>query len=293
MSYRIKSVATLTGIAATTLRAWERRYDLVSPRRTDSGYRVYSEEDVATLTQVKALVDRGYKVGEAIEMVRRGTPPLPPADIASEELSSIGEELLGRLLEMDRSGAMQIYDRLAALPYDRQLDEVLLPMLREVGERWHRGDATVAQEHFTSVFARGRLVGMLESLSDGGRRGREVVCAGMPGEVHEMGLMSAAIHLAMRGWRVVYLGMDVPLDDLRGVVRSREPQLLCSSVMLRRPADECLEMARTLREMSPHGTLVVLGGAGLAEELPPEPFEDTFLIPRLSDMLELPELAAA
>lgn len=293
MSYRIKSVAALTGIAATTLRAWERRYDLVAPRRTDSGYRVYSEEDVATLTQVKALVDRGYKVGEAVEMVRRGAPPLPPADIAAEELTSICGELLERLLELDRSGAVQIYDRLAALPFDRQVDEVLLPLLREVGERWHRGDATVAQEHFTSVFARGRLVGMLESLSDGGRRDREVVCAGMPGEVHEMGLMAVAIHLAMRGWRVVYLGMDVPLDDLRGVVRSRAPELLCSSVILRRPAGECLEMARTLRDLSPESTLVVLGGAGLAEELPTAPFDHCFLIPCLADLLELPEVAAA
>jgi DNA-binding transcriptional MerR regulator len=293
MSYRIKSVAALTGVAATTLRAWERRYDLVTPRRTESGYRVYSEEDVAILAQVKALVDRGYKVGEAVEMVRRGTPALPPSDVASDELDSIRAALLEPLLEMDRAGALQVYDRLAALPFDRQMDEVLLPLLREVGDRWQRGEVGVAQEHFCTAFARGRLITMLESLAVGARRGSEAVCAGAPGEAHELGLMAVAIHLAMRGWRVTYLGADVPVEELEPLLTRRRPQLLCCSLILTRPRDQVLQLARALRDASPRETTVVLGGAGVPDGAPSCPWPNTYLVPDISDLVRLTEAQMA
>lgn len=284
MSYRIKSVAALTGIPATTLRAWERRYELVAPRRTAGGYRVYTEDDIGALSRVKALVDRGYRVGEAIDMVRRGAGELPPARVAPEELEGLRVELRDALLAMDRARALEVYSRTAALPPDRQVEEVLLPLLRDVGDGWHAGRISVAQEHFCSVFARGRMVGMLESLAPGARGGREAVCAGAPGELHEFGLMAAAIYLAMHGWRITYLGADVPLADLAPVLEQRRPQLVCTSIVHPLPEEECLRLARDLRAASPPETVIVLGGAGVperaADELPP----GTYFLRRLDEL---------
>lgn len=292
MSYRIKSVAAITGIASTTLRAWERRYELVSPQRTESGYRLYSEEDVARLSQVKALVDRGFKVGEAVEMVRRQAPHLPAGDVAADELARLRGELLERLLTMNRAGAAEVYDRLAAVPFDRQIEEVLLPVLREVGEEWHQERVSVAQEHFCSTFVRARMTAMLESLVAGARHRHEVICAGLPGEAHEFGLLALAVHLAMRGWRVTYLGPDLPVEELRALIASRHPDLVCSSLIMPRPGRECLRLADAFGEATRNGTKVVLGGAGVPLDIPRNPLRNIFFAPTLDDLFQIPGLSS-
>lgn len=284
MSYRIKTVAALTGINPTTLRAWERRYDVVVPRRTDSGYRVYSESDIAMLSQIKTLVDNGLKAGEAIDLVRRGVTQLAPGNLPPASLSSVRDDLLAALLELNRAEAVEVYNRLAAVPLDRQVDEVLIPLLRDVGERWERGQCSIAQEHFCSTFAREKLIGMLQSLTSSTPVGPEVICAGAPGERHELGLMIAAVHLALHGWRVTYLGADVPVAELEQVMAKRRPALVCTSVLGTLSRSESLRFARALRSAAPPETTVVVGGAGLAKGLPRSPAEGLYLLRDVADL---------
>ncbi|CAN5710538.1 cobalamin-dependent protein [soil metagenome] len=288
MSYRIKSVAALTGITTATLRAWERRYGIVSPARTDGGYRVYSEDDVARLIRIKSMVDRGYKVGEAVALLdHNGAPEVPPLSIPADFVAEIRAQLLEALLALDRPRADRITDQLAFLPFDRQVDELLMPLLREVGEYWEHRRGSVAQEHFVSVFAREKLIGMLEYLESGPAGGREVVCAGAPGDLHELGLLATAIHLALAGWRVTYFGADVPLEDLETVLRERVPLLVCSSIITPREAEECLELARRVRRSAPPETRVVLGGSGIPESILGEPERGLHLLRGFAELFEL------
>lgn len=284
MSYRIKTVAALTGISPTTLRAWERRYDLVVPQRTDSGYRVYSESDIAVLSQIKTLVDKGFKAGEAIDLIRRGVAQLAPSDLPASRLSSARDDLLTALLELNRAEAVEVYARLAAVPLDRQMDEVLTPLLREVGDLWECGQCSIAQEHFCSAFAREKLIGMLQTLTSSPPAGPEVICAGAPGERHEFGLMIAAIHLALRGWRVTYLGADVPVEEVERLVARRRPALLCSSVLTPLSRTDSLRFARALRTAAPPETTVVVGGSGLAKGLPRSPNDGLYLLRDVADL---------
>lgn len=262
MSYRIKRVAHLTGINPATLRAWERRYNLIAPGRTDSGYRVYTDDDVAMLTRIKRLTDEGLTIGEAIARVRRGTAPIP-ADVSPGALAQVRTELRDALLRLDRNTALGVYERVAGLSPERRSEEVLLPVMREIGELWEAGGAVIAQEHFASAFVREKLVGMMAELDSGAAPGPETVVAGPPGDRHELGLMGLAVSLAANGWKVLYLGSDVPLEEMRRVVRDRKPAMLCTSVVMRMDHDAFHEFAAALRSLAPRETAVVVGGAGV------------------------------
>jgi MerR family transcriptional regulator, light-induced transcriptional regulator len=262
MSYRIKRVAQLTGINPATLRAWERRYGLVAPGRSGSGYRMYSDEDVAMLSRIKALVDDGFAIGEAILRVRRGREALP-LDAKGPRVHEIRFRLVEALLSFDRRGAVECYDEVAMLPPERRVSEVLIPSMHDVGDLWERGAAGVCEEHFASAFVREKLLGIIEDLDTGSARGPEALCAGVPGEKHEFGLLATAVHLAVRGWRAVYLGSEVPLDELRRVLHARRPSLFCTSLVNRTGTAEFLDLARVLRAAAPTGTEVVIGGRGV------------------------------
>ena len=268
MSYRIKRVAKITGINPATLRAWERRYNLIAPGRTDAGYRLYSDDDVAMLSRIKQFTAEGLTIGEAIARVRRSLSPLP-ADAQAPELADVRAQLRDALLGFDRAGALSGYERLGHLSPERRAEDVLLPVMREIGDLWQEGTAVVAQEHFASAFVREKLGGMIAELDSGVGHGPEGVCAGAPGEMHEFGLMACALQLAAGGWKVLYLGPDVPLEETARVVRERKPALVCTSLVLRRGAGECGEIATELRRTAPRGTAVVIGGAGVAPETRP------------------------
>jgi len=266
MSYRIKRVAHLTGINPATLRAWERRYGLVAPDRTRSGYRLYTDEDVAMLSRIKALVDDGLTIGEAIGRVRRGAEPLP-ADAGGPPVRDARFRMLEALLSFDRRRALDAYEEVVGLPPDRRVEEVLLPVLREAGELRRGGECGLGEEHFARAFVREKLAGIVADLDTGAARGPEAVCAGIPGERDEAGLMAAAIHLATRGWRVLYLGADVPLEELRRILQQRRPGMLCTFLANDVPPADFRRLTRQLREAAPVETEVVIGGPGV-----PRPF---------------------
>ncbi len=264
MSYRIKRVAHLTGINPTTLRAWERRYGLVAPDRTPKGYRLYSDADVQMLRGIKELVDSGLAIGEAVEVVRRA-----PRTASEIDFPAVRAELREALLALDRPGALRVAAHVAGLPPEALVDRVYLPLLEDVGDSWEHGQATVAQEHFASGFIRDRLGSLLEGLSTE-NGAREAVVAGLPGDRHELGLMAAAVHLEAAGWRAVYLGSDVPLDDLADVLRTRRPDLLCVSVVRRMTPEEFEAAARALVEMCVDATEVCIGGSGIPAGVAPK-----------------------
>jgi DNA-binding transcriptional MerR regulator/methylmalonyl-CoA mutase cobalamin-binding subunit len=281
MSYRIKRVAHLTGINPATLRAWERRYGLVAPDRTGSGYRLYTDEDVAMLTRIKVLVDEGLTIGEAISRVRRGAEPLP-ADAGGPSVRDVRFRMLEALVSFDRRAALDAYQDVMRLPPERRVEEVLLPVLRQVGELWEANECGVGEEHFASAFIREKLAGIIEDLDTGAARGPEAVCAGVPGERHECGLMAATIHLATRGWRVVYLGPDVPVDEIRRILHQRQPAMFCTSIVNNMGIADFRALMRSLRDAAPEGTEVVVGGPGV-----PAPFASAEGVRLTDDLAEL------
>lgn len=265
MTYRIKRVAHLTGINPATLRAWERRYQLLTPRRSAAGYRLYSDEDISILSRIKRLIDEGLSIGEALERVRNSSMPLG-AHVDAALMREVQDEMLDALLTMDRPRAQASWERLESVPSLRRVDEVLMPVLREVGERWARDEIGVADEHYATAFAREKLAAIFEELDAGSVGGPLAVCAGLPHEEHELGLMTAALHLLDAGWRVIYLGINVPLDEIGRVCAERRPAMVCTSVMRPMGADEFHTLLLALRAAAPPAVEVVVGGSGIPDE---------------------------
>jgi DNA-binding transcriptional MerR regulator len=217
-TYPIRAVARMTGLSVDTLRAWERRYDAVVPRRGDRG-RAYSDADVGRLKQLAVLVERGHAIGTVARLSRTelarlidGSDALAAArdEVSAADLS----ELFDALDRYDLPAIESTLARHAAvLPTRELVFAVILPLLRELGERWEAGTLSPAQEHLVSAIVRSVLGGLLRSIgrSDDPRR---IVFATPAGERHELCLLCAAVLAAAAGYAVLYLGPDLPAADI-------------------------------------------------------------------------------
>jgi DNA-binding transcriptional MerR regulator len=264
--YRTKTVAELLGIPRNTLLAWERRYELVQPDRQDNGYRTYTEDDLRRLRALKRLLDDGHRIGEAVAMVS-AQPAAEPRQRGGT--AQLVEDLLSHLLSFDRDAAVRALEGAGPLRFSTQVDEVLGPVLRRLGEGWIAGTVSIAQEHFGSAFCRERLQGILTQLGSGPDEGPGAVLAGFPGDPHEGGLLMAAVHLSLRGHRVSVLGPDVPAEAIIEVARARHPRLVGVSVMRVATATEVIAHAQLLDAALPPSVWLLLSGPGLGDaELP-------------------------
>ncbi|MCB9759242.1 MAG: MerR family transcriptional regulator [Alphaproteobacteria bacterium] len=264
MGYRIKTISDITGIPKSTLLAWERRYDVVHPDRATNGYRVYSERDLALLQELKRLIDAGYKVSEAITMLDQPAEP-GPVVVGEDVPEQLQADLLAALLAFDRDAATELTDSLHYWSYSQLIDDLFFPILREIGDGWAEGRVSVVQEHFSSSFLRTQLSAMLLRLGCGPADGPHAVLGGFPGEQHELGLLGLAIKLALRGWRVTYLGADVPLESLSRFLEEQRPVMLIVSVHQTTQQHRLVTFARLLSKARPEHTRVIIGGRGLPD----------------------------
>ncbi|MDO5504481.1 MAG: MerR family transcriptional regulator [Actinomycetia bacterium] len=214
---RIGELAERTGVSAATLRVWERRYGLLHPSRTLGGYRIYGPDDERRVRAVIALRHQGVSAGAAAARVlgdERAQLPEAPDDAAA---LADPAELVTRLLEAtrafdERTASDVLDDTFAGLSLERAISEVLLPYLKEVGDRWESGALSIAHEHFGSGLVRRRLSAYSSTWSLG--KGPTALLACPPGEAHDIGLLAFGVLLGRAGWRVRFLGGDTPVADI-------------------------------------------------------------------------------
>jgi len=259
MGYRIKSVARLTGVPRETLLAWERRYKVVTPNRLANGYREYSEAEVETLTRLKALVDTGHKVGEAVSLLQDEGSREPPPGVVPPLVDCV-DQLYNALVAFDESRAWTVATALRGVPFAQQVCRVYLPVLRRVGTAWSLGQATVLQEHFVSGFCRARMMEMFTMLQSNDRTGPHVICACAPTEDHELGLLGTAVLLSLKGYRVSWLGARCPANELLSLVARQRPDLVCLAAVWGSDPNELLAQVRALSAVISDHARIVVGG---------------------------------
>jgi MerR family transcriptional regulator, light-induced transcriptional regulator len=256
---RIGELSRRTGVSAELLRAWERRYGLLRPTRTEGGFRLYSPADERRVSLMRSHVQNGMSAAEAARLT------LAEADGGSADepiLQRRAQELREALDQLDESAAQTTLDSLLGeLAPETVISNVVLPYLRELGERWASGKASVGQEHFASQLLRGRLLGLARGWDRGAGPRALLACA--PGEQHDLGLIAFGLALRARGWRITYLGQDTPLETLAETARSLPFQaIVIASVSPGRLARSGPELRRVANT-----TQVWLAGSGASAEL--------------------------
>jgi methanogenic corrinoid protein MtbC1 len=230
--------------------------------RSPGGLRLYSAEDLRRVQAMQQHLANGLAAAQAAALASGPGETAESAPLAAAELRN---ELATALDGLDEPAAQAVLDRLfAAATVDTALSEVILPYLRKLGERWERGEVSVAQEHFASSVLRGRLLGLARGWGRG--VGPVAILACPPGEQHELGLIAFGLALRSHGWRIAYFGSSTPLETIAGAAEHLEPRLVVLSSVspkaIRAAGPELRELASRYR--------VALGGAGAARLDPDE-----------------------
>lgn len=266
----------MVGLLPVTLRAWERRYGLPTPRRGEQGYRLYSEHDVRTLRWLRSQVELGLTIGRAAENLQemrgRGIDPAYdlPADfdrpVSPERLS---QELFSALLRFDDASASGVLQHAFSMyPLDQVLTEVISPALVEIGDGWHQGRISVAAEHFATQFCSRQLMRLLAGSGSAVRPG-VIVAACAPGEQHEVGLLMLAVMLRWRGRDVRYLGPNLVIDDLPEVLAPLQPRLLLFSATRPESARALQRLPYLLQKFPTPIPRVIMGGQAFSDSQVP------------------------
>jgi DNA-binding transcriptional MerR regulator len=253
---RIGELSRRSGVSPELLRAWERRYQLLHPARSQGGLRLYSVEDLERVRLMQQHLARGLAAAEAAALATEQ----PAASGAETPLDGAKDELADAFAAFDEPRAHTLLDSLlATATIDTVLATVVIPYLHELGEGWERGEASVAQEHFASAVLRGRLMGLARGWGRG--VGPRVVLACAPGEQHDLGLIAFGLALGGRGWRIGYLGADTPVTSVADAAHAFAATFAVVSAVTPKPFrahhDELRDLARKQR--------LCLGGAGAAE----------------------------
>jgi MerR family transcriptional regulator, light-induced transcriptional regulator len=263
-TYRIHVAAELSGVRVELIRAWERRHGVLVPRRTAAGYRVYTDRDVALLRRLKQLTEEGVSISEAAAMVPRlleeldATRALP--EPGATNVQAWLAELLAAARALNQARVAEVLDEvLAALSPLKAFDEVLLPLQREVGERWHTGTFSVGQEHLVTQEVRARLINLLHAAPDRGHRRAVLAC--FPDEQHELGLLGVALRMRHAGVSVTLLGQRVPAAEVGRMARELKADVVGLSAVMDLGARDFKETLSRILEGMPRGTPVWVGGA--------------------------------
>ncbi len=259
----------MTGLSADVVRVWERRYQAISPQRSDGGSRLYSDAEIARLRRLRQAVELGHAIGQVAKLPdselenlsgkHRATFAIASQD-ATDPHAITRERFLEAIARMDVVAADEEINRAATLyPPRVMVKNIVVPLLAEIGDRWAHRDFGVAQEHVATNLIR-NLLSSLFRLYPPDEAADTIVLATPAEERHEFGILIAALIAATRGWRVVYLGADLPALEIVRTVKLTKARVLLLSVLNSQNQQIAIEL-KTIADHMPNNTRVWIAGA--------------------------------
>ena len=265
--HTVRWVSQQLGLAPGTLRAWEQRYGIVHPTRSEGGYRLYDDDDVDTLQAMTELVAAGMQPAQAAEQIRSGrsTPARAGRTVGTPAGLPDPSALIAASRSYDSRALEGTLDAaFAAAGFEYVIDEWLMSALVPVGQAWADGQLDVAQEHFISAAVMRRLTAAFAAAGNA-RSGRHVVTGLAPGAIHEIATLAFATMLRRAGLRVTYLGPDLPGSSWVQAVGTIHPDAVVIGAPRAEDARAATEIVLAVRGAAPQ-TAVYVGGAGATRE---------------------------
>lgn len=260
--YRIQAVSKMCGVSTATLRAWERRYGVPSPARTASAYRLYSDEDVALIKRMRDFVENGMAAAEAARAVleARGAAP-PTAASDGDAFTDARDRIVEATVRFDPEGLeAEVNKALSLGPAVAIFERALGPALERIGDLWHAGKVTVAQEHLASQILGATLLHLLR-LAQPAESTRRVLLAGFADEDHVLGLFGVGLRFCSWGFRAVLLGPRTPPAAVARAVASLAPEVVALTVSMAPEPPRARELVDAYADAC-RGTVWLVGGHG-------------------------------
>jgi methylmalonyl-CoA mutase cobalamin-binding subunit len=271
-------VARATGLSPDVLRAWERRYRVVDPGRTPGAHRLYSDADIARLTLIRKALAAGRRIGfvarlpldELESLVAQDEARALPGPLASRRPVALGPEgsplarCLAAVERMDGPALDRaLSDAGVTLTTPQMLADLIVPLLQEIGVGWRSGRIGIRHEHLATAAIRAWLVGARQSQAPPAHA-PAIVVATPGGQVHELGALMAALVAESAGWRVVYLGVDLPAEEIAAAARQESARAVALSLIYPPDDPRLPHELRRLRRLLPGGIALFAGGDAAA-----------------------------
>jgi methanogenic corrinoid protein MtbC1 len=252
------------------LRAWERRYQVVVPTRSEGGQRLYSDLDIERLRKLRRLVEAGHAISrlarltpEQMDQVNEGEPQSAGPGPETDDAGARVEEALGAATRFDAARFEAVLER-AALSFGIPafLDQIAAPAMERIGHGWADGSVSVGQEHMATAAFR-RVLGWLLRANEVYGPGPRIVVATPPRQVHELGALMVAVSAAAEGWKVTYLGPDMPVAELVRAADETGADAVALSVVYPDEIEGLFAALRRPGQGLPRETPLILGGAAM------------------------------
>ena len=273
--FPIRVLAEKTSVGTSTLRAWERRYGLLHPERTPKGHRLYSNLDAKRVLKILDLLNDGHNLPSISEMLSAENTStgsvnlydlegsVPSAANAKTAMATIWDEYIESTLQATSDFNIEridaIYNEASSLyPVDMVTDRLVQPAIAILGNRWkEHPERGVAEEHFYTSWLKNRL-GARFHHAYSQARGARIICACVPGSFHEIGLMLFALSALARGYRVLYFGADLPLDQLAYITQRSAAKAVVLSAQTQMDKNANTGLTTLLKELN---TPIFIGGS--------------------------------
>ena len=267
-TYSIKDLEQLSGIKAHTLRIWEQRYNLLSPKRTETNIRFYDDQDLKLILNVALLNDNGVKISKIASMdsveIREEVMKLTERSLTHDDQI---HALTICMIEMDEDRFDKILStNIIKLGFEQTMMNIIYPFMSKIGVLWQTGAINPAQEHFISNLVRQKLIVAIDGqISKGG--GKKFLLFLPEGELHETSMLFASYLIKNKGHKVIYLGQSTPYEDLLSVYNLHQPEYLLTVITTSPSSEYVQEYLNSLSKRFPNAHILVTGYQVIGQDL--------------------------
>jgi MerR family transcriptional regulator, light-induced transcriptional regulator len=270
--YPIKVVSQMTGLSVFVIRAWEKRYNVVTPSRTETNRRLYSQVDIEKLKLLNEAVQKGHNIGGVAKLSiedlhsvldNEKTGPFASEDLSPDNFSDV-TTLVNKSIEAIKAYDAKTLDTVllkasSKMSQPQLIENLIIPLVYKVGDLWHDGTIRVANEHLASAVIRSFLANLIEQHTPS-ENAPIIISATPRGQDHELGALIAGVTAAAVGWKVIYLGPNLPVEEIAAVTENLEAKVVALSIVYPNDDPQLRKDFLNLNKMLSKSISLIVGG---------------------------------